>query len=58
MKYYTIEMLESVYLDNDPELTADVIREKAKRLYTLLNSLDINWRRSNYRFYRNVVLYG
>jgi hypothetical protein len=58
MKYYTIEMLENVYFDKYPELTADVIREKAKRLHTVLNTLDINWRRSNCRFYRNVVLYG
>ena len=58
MKYYTIEMLENVYLEKYPELTADAIREKAKRLHTLLNTLDINWRRSNCRFYSNVVLYG
>ena len=58
MKYYTIEMLENAYLDKYPELTADVISEKAKKMHTLLNTLDIHWRRSNCRFYRNMVLYG
>jgi len=58
MKYYTLEMLEKLYLDKYPEFTTDVIREKAKKMHTLLNTLDISWRRSNCRFYRNVVLYG
>jgi hypothetical protein len=57
MRYYTLEMLKHMYSCQYPNLSADTINEKAHRLHTLLNTLDINWRRSNYRFYGRVLLY-
>jgi hypothetical protein len=58
MKYYTLEMIKNMYSSQYPNLSVDVINEKAHRLHTLLNTLDINWKRSNYRFYGKVLLYG
>jgi hypothetical protein len=58
MKYYTLEMLERIYRRQFPELADEEIREKAKELHKLLNTLDANWRRSNRRFYGNIDLIG
>ena len=58
MKYYTLEMLKTIYREEYSELPANEIHDKAKRLHTQLNTLDIYWKRSNHRFYDNVDLYG
>jgi hypothetical protein len=58
MKYYTIEMLETMYREKYPELEDDVIRERAKKMHSQLNTLDIRWKRSNRIFYSNSDLYG
>lgn len=58
MKYYTLEIIKQMYGRQYPHLSAEVINEKAHKLHTLLNTLDINWRRSNYRFYGKALLHG
>ena len=58
MKYYTVEILETMYQDKYPELEINTIRIKTKILHTQLNTLDMDWRRSNRRFYGNVFLYS
>jgi hypothetical protein len=58
MKYYTTEMLETMYREKYPELEDDVIRERAKKMHSQLNTLDIRWKRSNRIFYSNSDLYG
>lgn len=58
MKYYTINILETMYREKYPELAANVIRERAKELHSQLNTLDIRWKRSNRLFYSNIDLYG
>ena len=50
-QYYTLEMLEDLYRCQDPSLSENVIKEKAKNLKRVLNTLDIGWARSNRRFY-------
>lgn len=58
MKYYTTEMLETMYREKYPELKDDVIRQRAKKMHSQLNTLDIRWKRSNRMFYSNIHLYG
>lgn len=58
MKYYTINILETMYREKYPELAENVIRKKAKELHSQLNTLDIRWKRSNRLFYSNIDLYG
>lgn len=58
MKYYTAAMLEEIYKNEYPEMTADAIRNKAKELHKELNRLDIYWKRNNRRFYRQFELIG
>lgn len=53
MKYYTLEMLENYYRRENSELPESEIKERAKKLHSQLNTLDIRWKRSNRRFYRN-----
>ncbi len=50
-QYYTLEMLEGYYRCQDPSLSEKVVKEKAKDLKRVLNTLDIGWARSNRRFY-------
>ena len=58
MKYYNIKILEAMYREKHPELTANVIREKAKELHSQLNTIDTGWKRSNRLFYSNIDLCG
>ncbi|VBB09671.1 Hypothetical protein LUCI_4969 [Lucifera butyrica] len=50
-KYYTLELLEDLYRQQEPDLSERELREKARILHTQLNTLDISWTRSNRRFY-------
>lgn len=50
-KYYSLEMLENLYRCQEPRLSAEEAKEKAKNLHRQLNTLDISWARSNRRFY-------
>lgn len=52
MKYYSLEELEAMCRQEDNSLTDEEIRQKAKKLYSQLNVLDVSWRRSNRRFYQ------
>jgi len=56
-QYYTLEMLEDLYRYQEPNLSNNVIEEKAKNLKSVLNTLDISWARSNRRFYINNQLH-
>ena len=58
MKYYTIKILQNMYREQYPELTANVIWERAREMHSQLNTLDIHWKRSNRMFYNNTDLYG
>jgi hypothetical protein len=49
-------MLEDLYERECPQLSAQEIKENAKKVHRQLNTLDVQWRRSNLRFYRNVKL--
>lgn len=51
MKYYTVDEIEKMYSQEYPQLSTQVIQEKARRLHSQLNTMDIGWRRSNRRFY-------
>lgn len=57
-KYYSLEMLEGIYRHQEPDLSADEARAKAKNLHRHLNTLDICWARSNRRFYIHNQLSG
>ncbi len=50
-KYYSLEILEDIYRYQEPDLSENEIKEKAKNLHRQLNTLDIRWARSNRRFY-------
>ncbi|XER08897.1 hypothetical protein SRRS_45140 [Sporomusa rhizae] len=52
MRYYTLSVIEDAFRRQDPELTETEIKEKAKKIHSQLNTLDISWRRSNKKFYR------
>ncbi len=52
MKYYTLTVIEDAYRRQNPELTEAEIEEKAKKIHSQLNTLEISWRRSNKKFYR------
>ena len=52
MKYYTLTVIEDAYRRQNPELTEAEIKEKAKKIHSQLNTLEISWRRSNKKFYR------
>ncbi|HML32898.1 hypothetical protein [Sporomusa sphaeroides] len=52
MRYYTLSVIEEAYRRQNPELTEAEIKEKAKKIHSQLNTLDISWRRSNKKFYR------
>jgi len=52
VKYYTLIEIETAYQYQYPNLTEAEIKEKAKRIHSQLNTLDISWRRSNKRFYK------
>lgn len=59
--YYTLIEIEDAYRYQYPNLAEAEIREKAKRIHSQLNTLDIRWRRSNKRYYKmqdlqNIVL--
>jgi hypothetical protein len=56
MPYYTLDMIENMYRQESPELTADKIMERTKNVHRQLNTLDIYWRRSNRRFYQQIDL--
>jgi hypothetical protein len=58
MKYYSIEMLETMYREKYPELEVNIIRQRAKTMHSQLNTLDTRWKRSNRMFYRNIDMYG
>lgn len=50
-KYYSLEVLEDIYRLQDPRLSDEEAKEKARNLHRQLNTLDISWARSNRRFY-------
>lgn len=52
MKYYTLTEIEEAYRRQSPDLTEEEIKEKAKKVHSQLNTLDVSWRRSNKRFYK------
>jgi len=52
-KYYALEKLENIYQCQDPSLSEKEVKEKAKNLHRLLNTLDVYWSRSNRQFYRH-----
>ncbi len=52
MKYYTLAVIEDAYRCQSPELTETEIKEKAKKIHSQLNTLDVGWRRSNKKFYQ------
>lgn len=56
-RYYTLETLEDFYRCQDPGLSEIAVKEKAKNLKRLLNTMDIGWSRSNRRFYLHNQLY-
>lgn len=57
-RYYTLEILEAFYRSQDQSLSETEVKAKAKALKKALNSLDINWTRSNQRFYTHNQLQG
>lgn len=56
MSYYTLDMIENMYRQEFPELALNEIFKRAKDVHRQLNTLDIYWRRSNYRFYHKIDL--
>lgn len=52
MRYYTLDILERMYSREYPDLPESEIKKKAKQLHKQLNTLDIQWKRSNRRFYK------
>lgn len=51
MKYYTLIEIEEAYRRQSPDLTDEEIKDKAKKIHSQLNTLDVSWRRSNKRYY-------
>lgn len=52
MKFYTLIEIEDAYRCQCPDLTEEEIKEKAKKIHSQLNTLDVSWRRSNKRYYK------
>lgn len=52
MKFYTLLEIEDAYRFQCPDLTEEAIKEKAKKIHSQLNTLDVSWRRSNKRYYK------
>ncbi len=52
VKYYTLMEIEEAYRNQCLDLTEEEIKEKAKKVHSQLNTLDVSWRRSNKRFYK------
>jgi hypothetical protein len=51
VKYYSLEVLKRIYQSESPTLTESEITVKAKKLHSVLNTMDMQWKRSNRRFY-------
>jgi len=56
-RYYSLDLLESLYRQQEPCSPENRIKEQAKILQKGLNTLDTCWARSNRRFYAHIQLY-